>query len=62
MRRRLGFVDLDEVHRIINELADLWPLGPLIEILPAGFRCQPEHALSGVLITGLEELLGRSRR
>jgi hypothetical protein len=37
MQHRLGFVDLDEVHRIINELADLWLPGPLIEVLPAGF-------------------------
>jgi hypothetical protein len=33
-----GIVDLDEVHCIINELTDLWLLGPLIEVLPAGFR------------------------
>ena len=45
-----GIVDLDEVHRIINELADLWLPGPLIEVLPAGFRCHPEHALSSLFV------------
>jgi hypothetical protein len=54
-----GTVDLDEVHRMINELADLWLLGRLIEVLSAGFRCHPEHALSSVFVAGLEELLGR---
>ena len=54
-----GIVDLDEVHRKINQLADLWLLGPLIEVLPAGFRCHPEHALSSVFVGGLEELRGR---
>ena len=44
---------------MINELADLWLLGTLIEVLPAGFRCHPEHALSSVFVAGLEELLGR---
>jgi hypothetical protein len=52
-------VDLDEVHRIVNELADLLLLGPLIDALPAGFLCHPEHALSSVLVAGLEELRGR---
>ena len=54
-----GIVDLDEVHRIINELADLWLPGPLIEVLPAGFQCHPRHALSGVFAARLEELRGR---
>jgi hypothetical protein len=52
-------VELDLVHRVVDQLADLRLLRPLTDVPPAGLRGDPEHALGGVLVPRLQQLLGR---
>jgi hypothetical protein len=52
-------VDLDEIHRVVDEFAEARLLGPLLEVLPPGFGWDPEHAFGGVFVAGFEQLPGR---
>ena len=49
-------VQLDEVHRVINLLADLRLLGSLLQVLPACLGRDPKDPFGGVLIAGLHQL------